>query len=199
MFTGHSDIVLFNEEGLFYHSYKYGVTIIIPEGAAQGSATLQFRASLILKDFKCEGPFEPVSPFVFIHIDPVLTKPATLYIPHYVMADTVEDKMKLYLLTKGHGEKDMFKVNNKLETNISPALVRTSGTHFCTVCLASTPVPKKRCHLLVATKQFESGSQNVDVCVLYSHNCLQVSFFHTILFQSSKINIQKLPSALIIH
>ena len=115
------------------------------------------------------------------------------------MADTVEDKMKLYLLTKGHGEKDMFKVNNKLETNIFPTLVRTSGTHFCTVCLASTPVPKKRCHLLVAIKQLESGSQNVDVCVLYSYNCLQVSFLHIILFQSSKIIIHELPSALIIH
>ena len=172
----HSDIVPFNEEGLFHHLHNYGVTIIIPEGAVRGPATLQIGASLLLTGFKCEGPYEPVSPFVWVHTDPVLTKPAELYIPHYVMADTTEDKVKIYLLTRGYEENAIFKVNNDLKASISSSLVKISATHFCHNCLGSTPVPKRKYHVVYGIKE-EDRTVHVDVCVAYSDHCSQVCHF----------------------
>ena len=88
----------FDENGLFYHSYKYGVTIIIPPGAVLKPCTLQFGACLLLPHFRSNDSFIPVSPFVWIHIDSLLAKPAELYIPHYVDISSEEDKKNLCLL-----------------------------------------------------------------------------------------------------
>ena len=169
----HLDIVPFNEEGLSYHLHNHGVTIIIPEGAVRGPATLQIGASLLLTGFKCEGPYEPISPFVWVHTDPVLTKPAKLYIPHYVMADTTEDRVKIYLLTRGHEENAIFKVNNDLKASISSSLVKITATHFCTLCLGSTCVPKRKYHIVYGTKE-EDRTVHVDVSIIYSLHCLEV-------------------------
>ena len=165
--------VLFDKEGLFHHLHKYGVTIIIPEGSVRGPATLQIGASLLLTGFKCDGSYEPVSPFVWVHTEPVLNKPAELYIPHYVMADTNDDKMKIHLLTRGHEDNAAFNVNNDLKTSISSTLVKISAPHFCHICLGSTRVPKRKYHIVYGTKE-ENGTVHVDVCVAYSHYCSQV-------------------------
>ena len=78
----------FDENGLFYHSYKYGVTIIIPSAAVLEQCTLQFGTCFLLPHFRSSDSFIPVSPFVWIHIDSLLAKPAELYIPHYVEMKT---------------------------------------------------------------------------------------------------------------
>ena len=67
-FVDEIEKISFGENGLFYHSEDHGATIIIPEGAVQGTATLQFGASLLMVNYKSEsaesGDFQPVSPFL---------------------------------------------------------------------------------------------------------------------------------------
>ena len=115
-----------------------------------------------------------MSPFIWIHSDAVLSKPIDVYIPLHVVTDSVEDRAKLYLLTRGHQKKDAFKVNNRISCEIMENLAKVSATHFCTVCLATRQKPKKRYHLVSARRELENGTHNFDVCILYSYKCLQV-------------------------
>ena len=166
--------ISFDENGLFYHYYKYGVTIIIPPGAVQQSCTLQFGACLLLPHFKSNVSFIPVSPFVWIHIDSLLAKPAELYIPHYVDSSD-EDKMKLCLITTKENP-DVFRTEKLPEVSFSPTLVRILTTHFCSLCAAAENPPRKRFYLLYAEKEIDDGSLYVDICILYSVRCLQVIY-----------------------
>ena len=136
---------------------------------------------MILTDFRSDAPCEPVSPFIWVHTDPALTKPAELYIPHFTVVDTDEDKMNLCLITRGHEQDATFKVNNTLEVQTFTSLVKIRATHFCTVCLASIPKPKKRYHLVYATKEQPDGVLHIDISVLYSHYCLQVCDIYIII------------------
>ena len=86
-------------EWIIYHSYKYGVTIIIPHGAVQQQCTLRLGSCLVLPYFKSNDSFIPVSPFVCIDIDCVLLKPAELYIPHYVDIRSDKHKKKIFVLS----------------------------------------------------------------------------------------------------
>ena len=163
----------FDEKGLFYHSYKYGVTIIIPPGAVLKPCTLQFGACLLLPHFRSSDSFIPVSPFVWIHIDSLLAKPAELYIPHYVDGSSDEDKMKLYLLsTKENCQ--VFTTDKLARVSFSPMLARILTTHFCSLCVAAKNPPRKKYYLLYAEKDIGDGSLYVDICIMYSVRCLQV-------------------------
>ena len=169
----------FDENGLFYHSYKYGVTIIIPPGAVLKPCTLQFGACLVLPHFRSSDSFIPVSPFVWINIDTVLSKPAELYIPHYVDVSSDEDKMKLCLLTSEEdhseeGEVFAFTVNIEAHVNILPSVARIRAFNFCSLCIAAKDPPCKRYYLLYAEKELGDGSLHVDICIMYSIRCLQV-------------------------
>ena len=165
----------FDENGLFYHSYKYGVTIIIPPGAVLKPCTLQFGACLLLPHFRSNDPFIPVSPFVWIHIDSLLAKPAELYIPRYVDVSSDEDMNNLCLLnTKDNFQ--VFMVDKVAQVSFSPTLARILTTHFCSLCAAAKNLPRKRYYLLYAEKEIEDGSLYVDICITYSVRCLQVIY-----------------------
>ena len=188
----------FDENGLFYHSYKYGVTIVIPPGAVQQCDTLQFGVCLILPHFRSHNTFIPVSPFVWIHTDSVLSKPAELYIPHYVNISSDEDKKKLNLLSTKcflstkESDKLIFTVNTEAEDSItfSQTFAIIHMTHFCSTCVATKDInTSKRYHLLYAKKEFEDGNLQLDICIMYSFRCYQVimtfilylSFFYSLL------------------
>ena len=163
----------FDENGLLYHSYKYGVTIIIPPGAVQQPCTLQFGACLLLPHFRSNDSFIPVSPFVWIHIDSLLAKPAELYIPHYVDVSSDEDKMKLCLLTTKENF-EVFTADKVAEVSFSQTLARILTTNFCSLCVASKHPPRKMYCLLYSEKEIDDGSLHVDICIMYSIKCLQV-------------------------
>ena len=163
----------FDENGLFYHSYKYGVTIIIPPGAVLQCCTLQFGACLLLPHFRSSDSFIPVSPFVWIHIDNQLTKPAELYIPHYVNVSNDENKKKLCLLTTKENYK-VFTADKVAQVSFSPSLARIFTTNFCSLCVAAKDPPQKRYYLLCAEKELQDGCLNVDICIMDSVRCLQV-------------------------
>ena len=168
----------FDENGLFYHSYEYGVTIIIPPGAVQQQCILQFGACLILPHVRSNDSFIPVSPFVWIDIDKELLKPAELYIPHYVDINCGEE---LYLLSSEKKSSEMeeafvFSVNTKACTSFSPTLARICTMQFCSLCIATKGEnpPHKRYHLLMAEKELEDGSLHIEICIMYSFHCLKV-------------------------
>ncbi len=160
-----------------FHSHKYGATIVIPKGAVQGPSTLQLGVSLLLTNFKCDGSYQPVSPFIWVHTDAVLIKPAKLYIPHYINSNTVGD-CKLVLLVKRHEKDAVFKVvaDSELELFSTVACVRMK--HFCVVCLADAMKnnpPERKYHVVCAEKSFKDGQKKeVHVCVLYTLQCLEV-------------------------
>ena len=124
------------------------------------------------------GDFLPVSPFLWVHTDPVLSKPAELYIPHYAIANTTEDKNKLVLLTKGHEENSFFKVNDQLELTILETTACIRATHFCSLCIATFiqkgSLPKLRYNMVSAQKVVSDNLVNIDICILYSMKCFQV-------------------------
>ena len=155
----------FDEKGLLYHSYKYGVTIIIPPGAVQQSCALQFGACLLLPHFRSSDSFIPVSPFVWIHIDSLLAKPAELYIPHYVDVSSDEDKMKLCLLTTKENSQ-VFTTDKVAEASFSQTLARILTTHFCSLCVAAKNPSRKKYYLLYAEKDIEDGSLYMWIYVL---------------------------------
>ena len=165
----------FDENGLFYHSYKYGITIIIPPGAVLQCCTLQFGACLLLPHFRSSDSFIPVSPFVWIHIDNQLAKPAELYIPHYVDVSSDEDKKKLCLITTKENF-EVFTADKLAQVSFSPSLARILTSHFCSLCAAAKNTPRKRYYLLYAEKEIEDGSLYVDICITYSVKCLQVIY-----------------------
>uniref|UniRef100_A0A1X7U9J8 Death domain-containing protein n=1 Tax=Amphimedon queenslandica TaxID=400682 RepID=A0A1X7U9J8_AMPQE len=80
-----------------YHSSQYGVTLIIPEGAVQGSATVWFGAVLFSDKFEF-GDYVRVSPIVWVHSDRKLDKCVELYIPHDIVISTKDDLQKFTLL-----------------------------------------------------------------------------------------------------
>ena len=174
--------MLLDENGLFYHSYEYGVTIIIPPGAVQQQCTLQFGSCLVLPHFISNDSFVPVSPFVRIDIDIVLLKPAELYIPHYVDIRSDKHRKKLFVLsTKDNtSEKEIFTVNTEASVSFSPTLATIHTTHFCLTCIAtkSKNPPPKRYHLLFAEKKDEIGGLHVDMCIMYHIKCLEVTKFN---------------------
>ncbi len=134
-----------------------------------------------MTNFKCEGLFsEPVSSFIWIHTEAVLSIPIDIYIPLHVVTESPEDRVKLHLLTRGHGDKDVFKVNNGIRCTIGESLAKVSATHFCSFCLATRPLPKKRYMLLPVRKELDNGIHHFDVCVLYSYKCLEVELYQTL-------------------
>ena len=188
--------MLLDENGLFYHSYEYGITIIIPPGAVQQQCTLRFGSCLVLPHFISNGSFIPVSPFVRIDIDIVLLKPAELYIPHYADISSDKDKKKLFVLSTedNTSEKEdpfIFTVNTEASVSFSPTLATIHTKHFCSTCIAtkSKNPPPKRYHLLCAEKRVENGGLHVDICIMYHIKCLEVIIinrydqgFYTLIF-----------------
>ena len=171
--------------GLIHHCSRFGVTLIIPEGAIEQTATVRFGVCLLSDKFKFEGDFIPVSPIVWVYIDCQLIKPAELYIPHHIDVSNVKDpNSQLVLLTAD--EKSFirdnvftFKQCHEHEVTIESTSVKIHGSHFCTNCIAVTKnkykkIPK-RYLIIQADKILDDGSLFVDFCLLYQQEkCKEV-------------------------
>ena len=112
-------------------------------------------------------------------MDSLLSKPAEVYIPHYVDVSSDEDKMKLCLLTseEDHSEeKELFTFTLNIEAHLSTlsSVARIRAFNFCLLCIAAKDPPCKRYYLLYAEKELDDGSLRVDICIMYSIRCLKV-------------------------
>ena len=140
--------------GLVHHCSQYGVTLIIPEGAIEHTATVWFGVCLFSDKFKFEDDYIPVSPIVWIYINCQLIKPAELYIPHHIDVSNMKDiNDQLYLLTADDGSFRSFKIftfkqNHEYQVTIESTVVKVVTTHFCSNCIATKgstykEIPKK--------------------------------------------------------
>uniref|UniRef100_A0A1X7TG78 Uncharacterized protein n=1 Tax=Amphimedon queenslandica TaxID=400682 RepID=A0A1X7TG78_AMPQE len=109
-----------DSSGLLYHCSQYGVTLIIPEGAVQESATVWFGACMFSDKFKF-GDYVPVTPIVWVHIDQKLDKNAELCIPHDVLFSSEVNLQQFNVLT-AHDD-DCSKLLNFYENYISQVQV----------------------------------------------------------------------------
>ena len=129
-----------DRSGLVYHCSQYGVTLIIPEGAVQESATVWFGACLFSDKFKF-GDYVPVTPIVWVHIDGKLDKSAELYIPHDVAISSDINLPKFTVLTAHDDDcSDVisFQENYGLQAESTSGLqiFKILSPHFCSNCVA---------------------------------------------------------------
>ena len=64
-------VLEFTATGLVHHCSQYGVTLIIPEGAIEGTATVWFGVTLLSNKFKFKDNSVPVSPVLCGHTSTV--------------------------------------------------------------------------------------------------------------------------------
>ena len=129
-----------DSSGLVYHCSQYGVTLIIPEGAVQESATVWFGACLFSDKFKF-GDYVPVTPVVWVHIDRKLDKCAELYLSHDVVISS-EGNLQQFTILTAHDDdcSDVlsFHENYRSQVQVAPGLknFKISSPHFCSNCVA---------------------------------------------------------------
>ena len=175
-----------NDTGLVHHCSQYGVTLIIPEGAVEQTATVWFSVCLISSKFRFADDFIPVSPIVWTHINCQLMKPAELYIPHHIDVYSMKaPNDQLFLLTADdecfEREKTfVFKRNNKCLLTIESTLVKIVTSHFYCNCIATKGHVYreilKRYLIAVAQKKDYNDLLYVDICFLYQQpGCMKVS------------------------
>ena len=164
--------------GLVHHCSQYGVTLIIPEGAIEHTATIWFGVCLFSDKFKFEDDYIPVSPIVWIYINCQLIKPAELYIPHHIDVSNMKDcNNQLYLLTADdesfkRNSMFTFKQNHEYKVIIESTLVKVVTHHFCSNCIGVErkeyhKVPKQ--YLIRRANKIEDNGHTVlvDYCLLY--------------------------------
>uniref|UniRef100_A0A1X7UGG2 Death domain-containing protein n=1 Tax=Amphimedon queenslandica TaxID=400682 RepID=A0A1X7UGG2_AMPQE len=130
-----------DSSGLVYHCSQYGVTLIIPEGAVQESATVWFGACLFSDKFKF-GDYVPVTPIVWVHIDQKLDKSAELYIPHDVAISSDTNLQQFTVLTAHDDDcSDVisFQENcgSQAESTSGLQIFKILSPHFCSNCIAA--------------------------------------------------------------
>uniref|UniRef100_A0A1X7USI1 Death domain-containing protein n=1 Tax=Amphimedon queenslandica TaxID=400682 RepID=A0A1X7USI1_AMPQE len=169
---GNLTVLPVDSDGLLYHYDKYGITLIIPEGAVQESANVWFGACLYGHKFDF-GDYVPITPIVWVYINQELMKPAELYLPHHVDVTTQSSKSKLALLTaddetfyrKGVF---MFTSNDDSEIKVEAALCKIYCNHFCSHCFGVNKIAyedtDKKCQLAVAKKP-NDATLLVHVCI----------------------------------
>ena len=171
--------------GLVHHCSQYGVTLVIPEGAIEHTATVLFGVCLFSDKFKFEDDYIPVSPIVWIYINCQLIKPAELYIPHHIDVSNMKDaNNQLYLLTADdesfrRNSMFTFKQNYEYQVTIESNLVKVVAPHFCSNCIATKgrtykEIPKT--YFMVQAEKRQEDSVFVDFVLLYAQQgCKKVS------------------------
>ena len=177
--------------GLVHHCSQYGVTLIIPEGAIEHTATVWFGVCLFSDKFKFEDDYIPVSPIVWIYINCQLIKPAELYIPHHIDVSNMKDcNNQLYLLTADdesfkRNSMFTFKQNHEYQVTIESNVVKFVAPHFCSNCIATKrstfkEIPKK--YLIARADKRKDDTLFVEFSFLHRQKgCMKVSFVLLIL------------------
>ncbi|XP_019854550.1 PREDICTED: uncharacterized protein LOC109583576 isoform X1 [Amphimedon queenslandica] len=175
-----------DRSGLVHHCSQYGVTLIIPEGAVQESATVWFGACLFSDKFKF-GDYVPVTPIVWVHIDAILHKPAELYFPHDIVISSEADLEKFSVLTaddKGHSS--ILKFYQKCHSPAVEACLKflpvfkIECQHFCSNCVAIHNRQYKR----IAKRYLMARAEKSE------NNCLTIEFIFLCLQQGCKKMIE---------
>lgn len=125
--------LILDDSGLFHHCSQYGVTLIIPEGAVQQSASVWFAVCLLSDKFNF-GDYVPVTPIVWVYVDQKLLKPAELYLPHHLDIGKVTNE--LVRLTATDDSKFQFQKCEMYQFDIEGTVFKLFSPHFCSNCIA---------------------------------------------------------------
>ena len=156
-----------------HHCDQSGVTLIVPEGAVQESATVWFGACLFSDKFKF-GDYVPVTPIVWVHIDRKLDKCAELYIPHDVVISSEDNLLQFTILTAHDDDcSDVisFQENYMSQLQLASGLqiFKILSRHFCSNCVAVQKrmyktIPRR---YLIARADKKNGSRELLVQFIF--------------------------------
>ena len=173
--VGSTEVKMFDERGGVFHSYKHGVTVIVPTGAVSSGilAELKFAATIVAP-VKFTSVI-PVSAIFWLCMDDVLLKPIQIRLPHMFMGNTTDE---LQFAKSMHSpvkviEQQMNVLNGgKFITGQQYASIEVN--HFCYYCIAHdklscNSIPQNQ-YLLIAMKQHHLCTKDsnwiVHVCVV---------------------------------
>jgi len=185
--VGDIEAALFDENGGVFHSYKHGVTVILPAGAIPSGilAELKFAATLVAP-IKLISNKTPVSAIYWLCMDIILQKPIQVRLPHFVNVQDKTQTKSLQFLKSTHSPVDV--IDESIMSNIIDGKFPVGESygsmevnHFCYYCIVKdkldpSKIPSNK-YVAVAMKQRQSKNclWRVHICILpFLRTCIEV-------------------------
>ena len=187
---GDIEVGLFDERGGVFHSYKHGVTVVVPTGAIPSGvlAELKFAATLV-SNVKFINK-SPVSAIYWLCMDVELQKSIELRLPHFVdISDTTHN---LQFVKSTHSPVDiiegsMFTIDGG-RFSVGELYGSIEIDHFCYYCIAvdkldRTKIPNNKYSVVAITqRQPEKSEWTAHICILpLLRTCKEVRTYCAIL------------------
>ena len=189
--TGGTEVKMFDERGGVFHSYKHGVTVIVPAGAIPSGilAELKFAATLVAP-VKFASNKTLVSAVYWLCMEVLLQKPIQIRLPHMFL--TNETHMLQFAKT-------LHSPNNIIESEmdvldggqfiVGDCYASIEVGHFCYYCIVDDKLDPKKIpfnkYLLIVMKQHEPNSIThtwiVHICLVpLLRTCIEVGNYHIV-------------------
>ena len=184
--VGDIEAKMFDERGGVFHSYKHGVTVLVPAKAIPSGtlAELKFAAALVAP-VNFTDAATPVSALFWICMDIILEKCIEIRLPQKFVENNVST---LHFAKSLHSPTRVIdhriNVLNDGRFTASECYASIEVDHFCYYCIVddkldSSNIPKNR-YVLIAVKQrnlsTKDNSWSVHICVVpLIKTCLEVS------------------------
>ena len=186
------EVGLFDERGGVFHSYKHGVTVVVPTGAIPIGvlAELKFAATLVAPVKVSDRV--PVSPIIWLCMDVMLQKPIQIRIPHCVNTENDFHFNSLKFAKGIHLENGIKGTTMNLLSGARFSIGESYGsievTHFCYYCIVKDSLPpttiiSKYGVVAMTQKQPSNDCWKCDICILpFLPTCIKVQL-NVMLFQ----------------
>ena len=163
---GDIEVGLFDERGGVFHSYKHGVTVVVPTGAIPSGvlAELKFAATLV-GNVKFTNK-SPVSAIYWLCMDVELQKSIELRLPHFADIATPMNAHNLQFVKSIHSPSDIIEGSMFTIDGGRFPIGRPYGSikidHFCYYCiavdkLALTDIPNNKYAVIAMTQKQPLG------------------------------------------
>ena len=180
---GEIEVKMFDERGGVFHSYKHGVTVIVPAGAIPTGilAELKFAATLV-SPVSFSSNKLPMSAIFWLCMDVELQKKIQIRLPLMALKNSTQ---ALQFAKGSHskvGNIDKMKIYED-DVKFTESYGSVQVDHFCYYCIVDDKLnPNDITHnhyILVAMKQCQPNSEGiweVHICLVsYLRTCLVVS------------------------
>ena len=183
--VGSTEVKMFDERGGVFHSYKHGVTVIVPAGAIPSGtlAELKFAATLVAP-VKFTDATTPVSAIYWLCMDIILEKPIQIHLPQKFVNNVSTLHFAKSLHSPVRVIDHLMNVLNDGRFIASECYASIGVDHFCYYCIVDDKLDPSSIHknlyLLIAMKQRKLSAKddiwNVHICVVpFIRTCLEVS------------------------
>ena len=182
---GSTEVKMFDERGGVFHSYKHGVTVIVPAGAIPFGtlAELKFAATLVAP-VKFTDAAMLVSAIYWLCMDIILEKPIQICLPQKFVDNVSTLQFAKSLHSSVRVIDHLMNVLNDGRFIASECYASIQVDHFCYYCIVDDKLNPSSIHknlyLLIAMKQRKLSAKddiwNVHICVVpFIRTCLEVS------------------------